>query len=288
MDKKINTIITYSIMLIWGLLIVFGFITFLSPDWLSELSVSGKNVEAISLKNHGDNFLKQKKYNLAISQYIAALEIVPELKSAIANLAITYQKIGKFNKAIISFKHLLTLKPEYPGIIYYNLGEIYEKTNQPKKAIIYFTKAADISAFPEKSYQKAGQIYMEQKDWENAIINFKLAVVNKKTIENSYKGMLLTNQRAYTDTSEIFLEIEKTVKTNSYINNISKYDNKVFIEQLNSDIDLAKTYNNIGYCLAIQENYNEAKGYLEKAIKISPSYNEAINNLKVVKAFLEQ
>jgi len=288
MKQKTNKIISYLILSVWGLLIVFGIITVLSPSWLSNLSDAGKNVEAISLKNHGDIFLKSEKYNLAIAQYTAALKIVPELKSAIANLAVAYQKIGSTNKAAIAFNHLLTLNPEYPGVIYYNLGEIYEKTGQVEKSITYFLKAANTSAFPEKSYQKAGQIYMNQKNWGKAIDNYKLAINNKKNIANTYKGMLITNQKAYADTSYTFIEIAKIIDTKSYVNNLTLYDEKIFIKQLNNDISLAKTYNNIGYCMAMQENYKEAVGYLNKAVKISPSYTEAINNLKVVNGFINK
>ncbi len=288
MDNKTNIFITYSILSIWGLLFVFGIITLIGPKWLSDLSDPGKNIEAISLKNHGDNFLKLKKYNLAIAQYAAALNIVPDLKSAIANLGIAYQKTGNLNKAVNTFNKLLTLNPEYPGIIYYNLGEIYEKAGKPKKSLAYFLKAASNSVSPERSYQKAGQIYMEQKDWENAIINFKLSIANKKDMKNAYLIMLLVNQESYTDTSRNYKEIADIIETKSYLQDLSKFDNNIFIKQLNSDNDLAKTYNNTGYCLALLENYTESKEYLKKAIKINPVYNEAVNNLKVVNSFLNE
>ncbi|MFK5856700.1 MAG: tetratricopeptide repeat protein [Bacteroidota bacterium] len=288
MEQRTNKIISYSILSIWGLIIVFGIITVLSPDWLSNLSNPGKNVEAISMKNHGDNFLKSKKYNLAITQYTKALKIVPELKSAIANMAIAYQKTGDFNKAIITFKHLLTLNPEYPGVIYYNLGEIYEKIGDHEKSINFFLKASSTAAFPEKSYQKVGHNYMNQKKWDKAIDNFKLAIDNRKDIKNTYRGMLLTNQKAYADTSEMFIELGKIISAKNYLNHLWQYDDKIFNKQLSNDISLAKTYNNTGYCMALQENYNEAQYYLEIAIKINPSYTEAINNLIVVNGFINK
>ena len=284
---KTNGIITYSILSVWGILIIFGILTLLNPDWLSELSNPGKNIEAISMKNAGDNYLKSNNYPQAIAQYTAALKIVPDLKSAIANIAVAYQKTGNYNKAIISFNHLLTLNPEYPGVIYYNLGEIYEKTGQPEKALASYIAAADTSAFPEKSFQKVGHIYMKQKNWSEAILNFKLAIDNRQNIENSYNGMLLKYQKAYTDTSLAYFEITELLETKTYLKNLSKYDEEIFNKQLSQDIDLAKTYNNTGYCLAMLEKYKEASGYLQIAIKINPSNTEAINNLKVVRSFIE-
>lgn len=283
---KTNGIITYLILSVWGLLLVLGILTILNPDWLSELSDPGKNIEAISMKNAGDNYLKSNNYSLAITQYIAALKIVPDLKSAIANLAVAYQKTGNYSKSIITFNHLLTLNPEYPEVIYYNLGEIHEKKGQPEKALVSYLAAAKTAAFPEKSYQKAGHILMEQKNWTKAIHNFKLAIDNRQNIENSYEGMLLKYQKAYTDTSLAYIEIIELLETKTYLNNLSKYDEEIFNKHLSNDIPLAKTYNNTGYCLAMLKKYNEASHYLQIAIEINPAYTEAINNLRVVNSFM--
>ncbi len=264
-----------------------GVLTIVGPSWLVELSDPGKNVEAISIKNAGDNYLKSKKYNEAIQQYITALKIVPDLKGAIANLAVAYQKKGDFNKSILAFNELLTLDPEYPGVIYYNLGEIYEKTGHIDKALFNYLLAADTSAYPEKSYQKAGHILMNQKKWNKAIVNFKLAIDNKKEINNSYKGMLISNQKASSDTSNTYRKIDNIIKANSYLENLSDYDDKIFYELLSHDINLSKTYNNIGFCLASQEKYSESIAYLKIALQINPNYTEARNNLKVVNGLLK-
>ncbi len=285
---KVNTVISYFILTIWGILLVMGVLTILSPEWLVKLSNPGKNVEAISIKNAGDNYLKSNMFNEAIQQYIKALKIVPDLKSAIANLAVAYQKTGNYSKSILSFNKLLNLNPEYPGIIYYNLGEVYEKTGQTDIALKNYLLAADTAVFPEKSYQKAGFIYMQQKDWNNAINNFKLAIENRRNIENAYKGMLLTKLKASSDTSDIYREIDNILSTKSYLSSLNVYDDKIFTELLSHDIDLAKTYNNVGYSLASLGKYSEALGYLKIALQIYPSYTEAKNNMNAVKSLLEE
>jgi tetratricopeptide (TPR) repeat protein len=101
-----------------------------------------------------------------------------------------------------------------------------------------------------------------------------------------YRGMLITNKKAYADSTETYKNIVNLLDNNNYLNQLSMFDDTIINKQLNSDMELAKTYNNIGYCLAMQENYEEAQHYLNKAIKISPSYTEAINNLKVVSRFI--
>jgi len=283
---NINTAITYLIVSVWTVLLIFGALTLIGPDWLEELSDPGKNAEAIIIKNAGDKFLKSNKFDEAVQQYKQALKIVPDLEGAIANLAITYQKMGYYDMAILSFNHLLKLDIKYPNIIYYNLGDIYEKTGQPNKASESYLLAANSAGFPEKSFAKAGQIYMEQKDWEKAINYFSLAIDNRKSIENTYKGMLITFQKAYADTSFTYMELDRNIKTKSYMSDLTLYDEKIFNEQLSHDVELAKAYNNIGYCMIMLEKYKEAKEYLKIAINIYPSYTVAINNLKIVSNLL--
>lgn len=283
---NINKAITYFIVSVWALILIFGGLTIISPHWLEELSDSGRNVEVLSMKNYGDNYLKSNRFDLAVQQYLAALKIVPDFEGIIVNLGIAYQKMDLYDKAILSFNHLLKLNTKYPNIIYYNLGIIYEKTGQPDKARESYLLAANSSGFPEKSFAKAGQIYMDQKDWGNAIKYFRMAIDNLKTLENTYKGMLITYQKAYADTSSTFMELDSKIKTKSYMSDLALYDEKVFNEQLSHEVELAKAYNNIGYCMTMQEKYKEAREYLEIAIKIYPSYTVAINNLKIVNNFL--
>jgi tetratricopeptide (TPR) repeat protein len=283
---KINTAITYFIVSVWAGILIFGALTLIGPDWLEDISDPGKDTEAQSIKNAGDLFLKSNRFNEAIQQYTKALKIVPDFEGAIANLAIAYQKMGSYDKAILTFNHLLTLDIKHPNIIYYNLGDIYEKTGQPNKARESYLSAANSSGFPEKSFAKAGQIYMEQKDWEKAITYFSLAIDNRKTLENVYKGTLITYRKDYADTSFTFKELDKKIKTNSYISDLSLYDETIFNEQLSHEVELAKAYNNIGYCMTMLEKYKEARKYLEIAINIYPSYIVAKNNLKIVDNFL--
>jgi len=265
-----------------------GVLTLWSPEWLVELSNPGKNVEAISIKDVGDTYLKSDKYHEAIQQYKKALSIVPDLKSAVANLAVAYQEIGDLNKAIITYNYLLTLEPEYPGVIYFNLADIYEKSGDKDKALDSYLNASEISTFPEKSFQKAGHIFMNRSEWDNALSCFKKAIENKRDINNSYRGMLLAYQRAYDDTSSVFQKIESELTTMIYVDYLSNYDEKIFNEQLSTDINLGKTYNNTGYCLAHLKKYNEAKTYLEIALKIDPNNKEAKNNLAFVKGAIKK
>ncbi|PLX03895.1 MAG: hypothetical protein C0595_05285 [Marinilabiliales bacterium] len=279
---SLDKIISYVIFSIWGLLLIMGIFTLLQPQWLQDLSVSGKNSEAISIKKSADNYLKNKRYGDAINLYKKALKIVPDLKGAIANLAVSYQKSSNFNLALITFKHLLKLNPEYPEVIYFNIAEIYEKQNDLDKAIKYYLLSAEHAAFPEESFQKAGHILMNNNEWEEAILNFKLAIENKKTFANLYKGMLINYRKSLDDTSSLFQEINNILESESYLKLQDLYYKQSIDIQIGNDTKLIKTYNNIGFCLAKIKRYDESVIYLKKALEMDPGFVKAKNNLMVV------
>ncbi len=287
MESRTNKIITFSILSIWGILICMGILTLISPAWLEEISNPGKNVEAISIKDAGNRFLKNHQYEQAIIQYTSALKIVPDMKSAIANLAVAYQKTGKYKNAIISLNYLLKKDPEYPNVIYYNLAEIYEKSAQTEKAISNYLLASETAPFPTTSYQKAGKLTMDKKEWNKAIEYFNNAINNRLTIENAYKGMLLRDKQLYNDSSEIYIEITKLIETESYTDSLIIYDRSIFDEMIRHNISLAKTYNNIGFCLAMQKEYNTAISNFNKALEIYPGLTDAQNNIKAVRKLME-
>ncbi len=287
MESRTNKIITFSILSIWGILICMGILTLISPAWLDEISNPGKNVEAISIKDAGNRFLKNHQYEQAIIQYTSALKIVPDMKSAIANLAVAYQKTGRYKNAIISLNYLLKKDPEYPNVIYYNLAEIYEKSAQAEKAISNYLLASETAPFPTTSYQKAGKLTMDKKEWNKAIEYFNNAINNRLTIENAYKGMLLRDKQLYNDSSEIYNNFEKLIETESYTDSLFIYDRSIFDEVLMHNISLAKTYNNIGFCLAMQKEYNTAISNFNKALEIYPGLTDAQNNIKAVRKLME-
>lgn len=288
MESRTNKVIAFSIFSIWGILISMGVITLIGPAWLNVISDPGKNVEAIILKDLGDGFLKNQQYNKAITQYIAALKIVPDLKSAIANLAIAYQRTGRYKNAITSLNYLLKKDPEYPNVIYYNLGEIDEKLKQHNKAINNFLLAAEAAPFPSRSYQKAGQILMKQKEYDKAIECFNNALTNRLSIENAYKGMLLRDKENNSDSLEIYNNFVKVLESKNYLDKMDVYDKSIFDEMLSKNVSMAKTYNNIGFCLAMKKHYDRAIFNFNKSLKIYPGLIDAQNNIKAVKKLMKE
>ena len=269
--------IRFSLVSIWGLLIVFGFLSLLQPNWLKEISSPGKKSEALEQKNYGDRFLKKGDFRTAIIYYKKAIKIQPDLNSAIGNIGISYTQLKLYDKAIEIFKHLLESDTKHLHTNYYNLAELYKRKGDIESAIKYYIKSAETNPFPIYSYQYLGDLYLKLQKWDLAINSFQLALENKLTLENSYYGMLERVKKFSQDEPEI-LKVIKSLK--EIPENFNQFDYKIYESMLKSDKEIAKTHNFIGYAYIRKNNYVEAILNLKKALKIWPNFSEAKNNLQ--------
>ncbi|NQT65440.1 MAG: tetratricopeptide repeat protein, partial [FCB group bacterium] len=185
-----NKIIRYALISIWGILILFGFISILQPEWLVDISAAGKMTEAVHIRNAGDLLLKSGNYKAAVNLYKRAINIQPDLISAIGNLGICYTKLQRYDDAIRIFKHLLKTDKENTHTNYYNLAELYKRNGDAESAIEWYVKSAETNPYPIYSYQYLGELYLKLQRWDLAVRSFELALANKLTLENSYYGML--------------------------------------------------------------------------------------------------
>ena len=269
--------IRYSLTSIWGILILFGFISIIQPQWLVNISSPGKMTEAIHIRNAGDLLLKSGKYRAAINQYKRAIIIQPDLISAIGNLGICYTQLKRYDDAIKIFKYLLKTDTENTHTNYYNLAELYKRKGNIDSAIECYIKSAETNPYPIYSYQYLGELYLKLQKWDLAVETFKLALANKLTLENSYYGMLKGVEKYSQDKSEILKTVKLLQKNPIEFRN---YDNKIFELMLKKDKEIAKTYNLLGYAYFRNNNFSEARSNYEIALNIWPDFAEAKQNLK--------
>ncbi len=273
-----KSVITYALFAIWCFLMLFGLVSAINPPWLEKISNPGRKVEARSAKNYGDLQLRKGNYQLAVSQYLTALRIDPDLIDATVNLAIAYTKIGMNDQAISTLEKALTLNPEQPDVIYYNLAEIYEKLNNPDKALMYFAKAAETAPFPIFAYRKMALLYLAKNDFNSSLACFQMALDNRFTMRNYYIGMLKSAGYACSDTMAGIVAqaiLDKGVSDAD----LSNYDEKVFQDVLAKDINIARIYNQMGYIHAVNGEYSLAIPYFRLALNIWPDNKEIQSNL---------
>ena len=166
MNKKTtNKIITFSILFIYIILITFAIIASNPPEWLKNISQEDKQNDAVLKKNFGDIFLEKKKYNQAIMEYEQSLEIKAGQPEVLTNMAVAYLELNKSDNALNILKYAIELAPENPSVIYFNIGNIYDKRNQIDIAIPYFEKALETAPFKWQTYTRLGDIYVYKKEF---------------------------------------------------------------------------------------------------------------------------
>ncbi len=288
MKSKEDKIIAFLLTGIWAVLLLFAVLTFIKPTWLEDISKPGINVEAATKKRSGDNFLEKKDYRKAIALYKEAIKLAPDMKGAISNLALAYYKTGELTKAVIVYEDLLKHNPDFPGIVFYNLAEIYNKTGNKDKALEYYLKAADTMAFPTNAYRKAGKLLMDKRKWQEAVNNFLLAIENNPSAENRYKGMLKKSIVIFKEDKNTVETIKRQLENFDFSKIADRYDSYLFDKEIAYSFSIAKTYNYLGYCYGMLGQLNEAFDNLKKAVEMIPDYTDAINNLQAVKYLMEK
>jgi len=280
-----NKIIRYALISIWGILILFGFLSIIQPEWLVDISSPGKMSEALDYSKAGDIYLKKGNYRAAVDLYKRAINIQPDLVNAIGNLGISYTQLKRYDDAIRIFKHLLKTDKENTHTNYYNLAELYKRNGDAESAIECYVKSAETNPYPIYSYQYLGELYLKLQRWDLAVRSFELALANKLTLENSYYGMLKGVEKSSIDEPEILEAVKSFIKKPiKFVN----FDNKIFEAMLKKDREIAKTYNFLGYAHFMNNNFHDAKSNYEIALNIWPDFNEAKKNLKKLGSIKEK
>ena len=275
-----NNKISSFLIAVWIALISFGIISAAKPAWLIELSNPGRFSEAYDIKNEADILLKEKEYTRAIGLYLEALKRYPDYLAAISNLGTAYSRTQQYDKAIKTFDKLTKQDVKRKSVIYFNMAEIFEKTKKSRRAIMYYIKSAETAPFPASAYQKAGEILMNNRQFDKAIEAFNKGLENEQTIENTYKGMLKEELLKYNESSPDYEIINNLLEKETY--DLSIYDSSIFEESIKKDHDIAKCYNNIGYCYAMKNEINKSLSYFKKSLTVWPNFKDAKNNIKAI------
>ncbi len=277
-QNTINGYISLCIIFIYTGLVLFGLVSIFEPNWLKDLSGTGRVSEAVTMHTYGDQFLNKQAYDIAITQYRKALKINPDMPEAWINMGVALKQKKDYEDALLAFDKAL----DYPDVphdaTYYNIAEIYQEQNKPEDAVAYFLKSATTAPFPMVSYQKAGEILNNKGKWNRAFEVFNMALENAFTMKNCYLGMLKRDYHLYDDTL-VKHNIGRYLERGMEQTDFAVYDEKAFQDALSRDPHMAGCYNQFGYTFAMTGDYQRAIEYFNKALQIKPDFQNARSNL---------
>lgn len=106
----------------------------------------------------------------ALNQYHDIIKTDRSNRDAYVHLATIYSRLGRYDDAIESYTRALTLKKDY--ITFFNIGSLYYKKNEYKKAILFLEKAKQLNGNFILSFQVMGLCYSQLNNLRAAEKNF--------------------------------------------------------------------------------------------------------------------
>ena len=158
-----DRIIFYGLLIIWLAILGFALLTLVQPAWLRDLSKKGRKVEGKEFTDKGNALMYEANatnskalFGRAADMYEKALLRDTGSVEAMNNLATAYLNLGRYAESLALYNKLLELDTIHRAVVYSNLGDYYERQQDPVNALACFEKAARNDAYNAYPWRKYG------------------------------------------------------------------------------------------------------------------------------------
>jgi serine phosphatase RsbU (regulator of sigma subunit)/Flp pilus assembly protein TadD len=219
-----------------------------------------------------DNCEKALLYGNKAKELALKINDKQGLASALNNIGLAYDNMGKYDKAMKNYFESLKIKEEInylPGLVstYNNIGLVYDIQGNINEALANYQKSYDIAVKIKDEhgisdgFLNIGVVYTEKNENAKGLENFKKALAIAKKINNNSSiinalndiGLVYTSNNQYDSALQTFNEVIRIGRENNdSINIASAYNNsavvffkrhefKKAVEALNSAVNAAKS-----------------------------------------------
>lgn len=143
-------------------------------EFTAALNINANLEEAYS--NRGLAFVIKGDLNRAVTDFSQAISINPNFYSAYINRGNSYNRLGDPDKAISDYNQAIRLNPNEAGT-YINRGNAYYKKNDIARAIEDFNLTIRLSPNWAGAYSNRGAVYLNTGDFDRAIADFNQAII---------------------------------------------------------------------------------------------------------------
>jgi len=146
--------------------------------------------ESLIIFNRGKMLHSEKRYDEAIVEYQRSLKLYDEDAWVWNYMALAMTAKRDFKGALKSFEKALALNPELTDI-HNNLGVVYDQMGRRDKAFEEFGRVLRDPTYPtpEKTFYNLGDLYLQEKNYELAVMHFNRAVEKKPKFAMGYRGL---------------------------------------------------------------------------------------------------
>jgi len=260
--------------------------------------------DAISYSVRGRLYAYKNDIDQAIADYTKAIQLDPN------NAWFYYDMRGgcfevkrQIDKAIEDYTKVIQLAPSYSA--YYSRAKAYENKGDIDKAIADYTIIIEFDPKYAGSYSYRGLLYLEKKDYDEAITDFAKALSlasNNFERDNSFSALRYTyiaRGDAYLDKKDYdkaIADYSQVIKLNPNDSYAYRYRGDVYLNKKDYDKALAEysqairlnpndahAYNGRGIAYWWKNDLNRALTDIEAALRIEPNNAVFIKDLEEVK-----
>lgn len=135
----------------------------------------------------GNAYLNQGKYSEAIRELLESLK-TGEDPNIYFNLGLAYSKMGMFNKAVIAYKVVIGMIPNYVDASS-NLADIYSSIGRYDEAIAAYERVIALEPDRAAAYNNLGIVYIMEGRKREAIVQWEKALQLNPDFEDAKKNL---------------------------------------------------------------------------------------------------
>lgn len=177
----------------WKSAIVWSLLAVLSTG--SVVAVAGVQedeqiTEALTIFNRAKYLHQEKRFDEAINEYRRALQLDNENPWIYNSLGLALAAKRKFDDALAAFEDALKLNPDLTDV-HNNIGVVYAEMGKRDKAFESFGRVVRDPTYPtpEKALFNLGELYVQEKNYELALMHYRRAVEKEPNFAIGFRGM---------------------------------------------------------------------------------------------------
>jgi tetratricopeptide (TPR) repeat protein len=211
----------------------------------------------------GRRLFEKQSYELALRNFLDALELDENNPETRYYLGIVYARTGRYDRAADYLRQLLSSDLAYINQIHTQmiLGYIYTIQERYEEALILFRGIIDMGLESAQAYAAIGYILDRQGDFKEAIMNLYRAIEIDPDNANAHNSLGYIFAESSLNLDEALKECKKAVTLDR--------DNPAYLDSL------GWVYHKLG-------EKKQAISYLKKALKKAPANDEIRNHLSLV------
>ena len=282
-----RTMMTWILLGVWAVLVVFGILSLSAPKWLERIGERGRMGDAMMGRNLGDLAFRRGDYDRAIGAYVDALRIDPEAGGIHLNLGVAYlerRQVARAREAFLKAEALETT-PRARARIALHLGDIDRIEGRTEEALGHYASALEQGMRPDLVYRKTGTLHLEAENYELAREAFEKSLAAQLDPLLPYREMLDRARDVAATGDERTVAWLKTWESRELTEaDWTKFDRETLQLMLASDPEIAKTHNHLGLICYRLGQPGKAVDHFEASLAIWPDNVDAVTNLRILKS----